>query len=892
MSRADDHRHGTGSSRRRHRFEGRPSTAASSSRRDSPDGYACSNYRKRSYDDGRRYRPSRCRDDPSNDDSGANTLPRKEATPSTTAEDLRDVKRRRGSDCSQPAAAAAVASREDVKESSEKGRESEKDGIRTEQPPPQTHEASPRVATGKVVFLTKKQRDELARRKEEQEKREQQQREKELQERRRTFLSAESLKSQPDTPHMKSNSSYHHPRGRRPPPGQEAPMDAGSRRARGDVGGGGYRRGMSESATTVPVGEEDTPHQQRASSPPQRAYTADTESTLSELQLLELRETEVHGVQNPKMLEQIRDHYLGLKKEKRKIQKPSEKFRNIFNFEWNPIEDTTRGDSNELYLSRVEPQLLFGRGFRAGIDVREQRRYNNFYDALVKHRGADETAATVRLDGTKAALIKPRDIESGDPNKKHWTRKHRDEMTDRDWRICREDFEIYIKGGRVPPPIRSWDESELPLYLLNAIRKIGYELPTPIQMQAIPIALAQRDLIGIAETGSGKTAAFVLPMITYVSSLPPLTDETSQDGPYALVLAPSRELAIQIDEETRKFAAFCQCRAIAVVGGRSAEAQAFELRRGAEIVIGTPGRIKDCLERAYTVLSQCNYVILDEADRMIDMGFEDIVNWILDQIPSTNLKSEDENQALQQELEAKAGYRKYRVTQMFSATMPVAVERLARKYLRSPAYVSIGDPGAGKRAIEQRIEFISDARKRQRLQEILEAAEPPVMIFVNQKKVADVLAKTLYKMGFSATSLHGGKAQDVREQSLGDFKSGDVDILVATDVAGRGIDVEGVQLVINFDMPKDVGSYTHRIGRTGRAGKKGVAISFCTEDDSGLFYDLRQLLISTNNVIPMELNNHPMAKVKPGTAGAPAPQSTTTGLPGSSASNGLIRYSS
>lgn len=410
--------------------------------------------------------------------------------------------------------------------------------------------------------------------------------------------------------------------------------------------------------------------------------------------------------------------------------------------------------------------------------------------------------------------------------------------------------------------MRTWSESPLPWELLEAVKAAGYERPTPIQMQAIPIALEQRDLIGIAETGSGKTAAFVLPLLTYVKSLPALDDETSQDGPYALVMAPSRELALQIDEETNKFASFCKSRTVAVVGGRDAEKQAFYLRQGAEIVIGTPGRIKDCLEKAYTVLNQCNYLVLDEADRMIDLGFEEVVNFILDLIPTTNLKSEHEATALAQEMEAKAGHRKYRLTHMFSATMPVAVERLARKYLRAPSYISIGDPGAGKRAIEQMVEFMPEQKKKQRLQEVLEASDPPVIVFVNQKKVADVLANALSKLGFGATSLHGGKAQDRREESLRSFKNGEYDVLVATDVAGRGIDVDGVQLVVNFDMPKEIEAYTHRIGRTGRAGKKGCAISFVTDSDTDLLYDLKQQLLNTNNIVPLELSSHPAVKAR------------------------------
>ncbi|KAL8271235.1 hypothetical protein Esti_004896 [Eimeria stiedai] len=520
----------------------------------------------------------------------------------------------------------------------------------------------------------------------------------------------------------------------------------------------------------------------------------------------------------------------------------------------------------------------------------QERRAKQQFEQRQRQRGAEEAAAAAAMasaEATKASeKKKARDMEEEPELEGHWSTKKREEMSERDWRIFREDFEIYIKGGRVPPPIRTWAEAELPWELIEAVNRANYERPTPIQMQTIPIALEMRDLIGIAETGSGKTAAFVLPMLTYVKQLPPLTEETSQDGPYALILAPSRELALQIEEETQKFASFCKCRTVAVVGGRSAENQAFLLRQGVEIVIGTPGRIRDCLDRAYTVLNQCNYVVLDEADRMIDLGFEEVVNAILDAIPTSNLKSEDEALALQQEMQAKAGHRLYRLTQMFSATMPPALERLARKYLRAPSYISIGDPGAGKRAIEQRVEFVSEARKKQRLQDLLEESEPPVMVFVNQKKSADALAKALSKLGFSTIALHGGKAQENREAALSSFKEGSYDVLVATDVAGRGIDVEGVTLVINFDMPKEIEQYLHRIdsdclpcllcllcfrcflclpeGRTGRAGKKGVAVSFLTEDDSPIYFDLVKVMKSTSSPVPLELQNHPASKVKGG----------------------------
>ncbi|CAJ1381166.1 unnamed protein product [Effrenium voratum] len=338
-------------------------------------------------------------------------------------------------------------------------------------------------------------------------------------------------------------------------------------------------------------------------------------SSLAEMNLLKLPDQERRERQAEKELELIKRHYLGMKENKKKMQKPSEKFRNIFNFEWNADDDTMRGDNNPLYTKRLEPQLLFGRGYRAGIDVREQRKNNSFYEELIAKRAeySGEDVSAFVQPSKEPLSFKQRDIEDKDINKTHWTEKPVDDMTTRDWRIFREDFQIFIRGGRVPVPMRVWSEGPLPWELLEAVNKVGYARPTPIQMQAIPIACQCRDLIAVAETGSGKTAAYVLPMLSYVKKLPKLDDTSAQDGPYAIILAPSRELVIQIEEEARKFAAFCDCRMVSVVGGRDAEAQAFTLRQGVEMCMATPGRLCDSLDKRHTVLNQCTYVVIDEA---------------------------------------------------------------------------------------------------------------------------------------------------------------------------------------------------------------------------------------------------------------------------------------
>lgn len=285
-------------------------------------------------------------------------------------------------------------------------------------------------------------------------------------------------------------------------------------------------------------------------------------------------------------------------------------------------------------------------------------------------------------------------------------------------------------------------------------------------------------------------------------------------------------------------------------------------------VIATPGRLIDVLENRYLVLSQCTYIVLDEADRMIDMGFEPDVQKILEYMPVTNLKpdteeAEDES-ALMQNFHSK---KKYRQTVMFTATMPAAVERLARSYLRRPATVYIGSIGRPTERTEQIAYIMHENDKRKKLIEILSRGiEPPIIIFVNQKKGADVLAKGLEKMSYNACTLHGGKGQEQREYALASLKGGTKDILVATNVAGRGIDIKDVSMVINYDMPKTIEDYTHRIGRTGRAGKTGIAVSFLTKDDSPLFYDLKQCIISSPvSTCPAELLNHPDAQHKPGT---------------------------
>lgn len=573
------------------------------------------------------------------------------------------------------------------------------------------------------------------------------------------------------------------------------------------------------------------------------------------------RDEETKDKDKEKEVEAIKERYLGLVKKKRRVRRLNDR---KFVFDWDTSEDTSV-DYNNIYKERHQVQF-FGRGNLAGIDIKAQKRdQSKFYGELLEKR---RTEAEKEQEKMRLKKVKRKE-EKQKWDDRHWSEKGIQEMTERDWRIFREDYNITIKGGRIPDPIRSWKESGFPKEILDIVDKVGYKDLTPIQRQAIPIGLQNRDIIGVAETGSGKTLAFLIPLLLWITSLPKIERlEEADQGPYSIILAPTRELAQQIEEETNKFGGPLGIRTVVVVGGLSREEQGFRLRMGCEIVIATPGRLIDVLENRYLVLNQCTYIVLDEADRMIDMGFEPDVQKILEYMPVTNLKPDNEDAENEEKLLANYNTKKkFRQTVMFTATMPTAVERLARTYLRRPAVVYIGSIGKPTERTEQIVHIMGESDKRRKLMEILsKGVEPPVIIFVNQKKGADVLARGLEKLGYNACTLHGGKGQEQREYALASLKGGSKDILVATDVAGRGIDIKDVSMVINYDMAKTIEDYTHRIGRTGRAGKAGLAISFCTKDDSHLFYDLKQTIMSSPiSSCPPELSNHPEAQHKPGT---------------------------
>ena len=562
----------------------------------------------------------------------------------------------------------------------------------------------------------------------------------------------------------------------------------------------------------------------------------------------------------------IRQRYMGADQNqstfsaKKKRRRTTEK---KFNFEWNTEEDTSP-DYNPLYQARAEANF-YGRGRLGGFGEDLADDAARKYREALKERDAEAGSARAR----ELMEMERRRKEEGVRGAidKHWSEKKLEHMRERDWRIFKEDYNISTKGGSIPNPMRSWQESGLPKRLLDVVDKVGYTDPSPVQRAAIPIALQSRDLIGVAVTGSGKTAAFLLPLLVYISELPALNEITKNDGPYAIILAPTRELAQQIEIEAKKFATPLGFTCVSIVGGHSLEEQSYNLRDGAEIIIATPGRLVDCIERRVLVLGQCCYVIMDEADRMIDLGFEEPVNKILDALPVANMKPDsDEAEDSLVMSQSLGGKDRYRQTMMYTATMPTAVERIARKYLRRPAIVTIGNVGEAVETVEQRVEFIAGEDKRKkRMLEILSSREfaPPIIVFVNIKRNCDAVARDIKHAGFTSVTLHGSKTQDQREAALLSVRNGSVDVLVATDLAGRGIDVADVSLVINFNFPSNIESYTHRIGRTGRAGKSGVAISFLGSEDNDVLYELKQILSKSSiSRVPEELRKHEAAQQK------------------------------
>ena len=343
--------------------------------------------------------------------------------------------------------------------------------------------------------------------------------------------------------------------------------------------------------------------------------------------------------------------------------------------------------------------------------------------------------------------------------------------------------------------------------LLRAIDQARFIQPTPIQETAIPHLLAGRDLLGIAQTGTGKTAAFALPMLQHLAGKP---TQPHRYSTRALILAPTRELALQIEESLHRLGSDQKCRVVAILGGVSRFMQVQRMRAGTDIVVGTPGRICDLMATGELKLNEVTHFVLDEADRMLDLGFIRDIRRIVAALPTA------------------------RQSALFSATMPAEVAKLAETLLRDPARVDVARTAAVELPIEQHVHFVDPAGKRALLDRLLtDPALSRVIVFTRTKRTANRVAESLDTGGVRVSALHGNKSQPARQKALEQFRSGRARVLVATDIAARGIDVTGISHVINFDLPAQPEDYVHRIGRTARAGASGVAISFCDAAEHG-----------------------------------------------------------
>jgi ATP-dependent RNA helicase RhlE len=373
--------------------------------------------------------------------------------------------------------------------------------------------------------------------------------------------------------------------------------------------------------------------------------------------------------------------------------------------------------------------------------------------------------------------------------------------------------------------------------ILKAVAEEGYTIPTPIQQQAIPLVLERRDLLGCAQTGTGKTAAFAIPILQLLHEQRPLAP-----GIKSLILTPTRELAIQIGESFVAYGKHTGIRHTVIFGGVSQMSQTNALKRGVDVLIATPGRLLDLMQQGYVRLDKLQIFVLDEADRMLDMGFIHDVKKVIAKLPQK------------------------RQTLFFSATMPPEIQKLANILLTDPAKVEVTPPSSTVDRIEQSLYYVSKTDKPELLLGLLQDKEiRTVLVFTRTKHGADKVAKTLQRNNIRAAAIHGNKSQNARQAALNDFKNGTLRVLVATDIAARGIDIDELSHVINFELPNVPETYVHRIGRTGRAGNTGIAISFCSREERDELKDIQKLIRKTIPVVeehPFAANAH---------ASAPAP---------------------
>ncbi|KAJ2613003.1 ATP-dependent RNA helicase ded1 [Coemansia sp. RSA 1365] len=408
-----------------------------------------------------------------------------------------------------------------------------------------------------------------------------------------------------------------------------------------------------------------------------------------------------------------------------------------------------------------------------------------------------------------------------------------------------DNIPVKATGDDVPKPITTFDEAELEPLLLENIKLSGYTVPTPVQKWSISFGSAGRDMMACAQTGSGKTGGFLFPILNELFRTGPAEAPVAEGRgmyrqrkayPVALILSPTRELTSQIYEEARKFCYRSWVRPCVVYGGADIGSQLRQIERGCDLLVATPGRLVDLIERARISLRNIRYLVLDEADRMLDMGFEPQIRRIVEQEDMPGVQD--------------------RYTLMFSATFPRDIQMLASDFLKNYIFLSVGRVGSTSENITQKIEYVEESDKLSVLLDIVSSAETSglTLVFVETKRMADRLCDNLVTNGIDASAIHGDRTQRERERALDMFRTGRTPVLVATAVAARGLDIPNVSHVINYDLPSDPDEYVHRIGRTGRAGNTGTATSFFNRGNRGIVRQLIDLLQDSNQEIPGWLN--------------------------------------
>ncbi|GFH07999.1 P-loop containing nucleoside triphosphate hydrolase protein [Haematococcus lacustris] len=407
-------------------------------------------------------------------------------------------------------------------------------------------------------------------------------------------------------------------------------------------------------------------------------------------------------------------------------------------------------------------------------------------------------------------------------------------MTEDERQAVRDTCRIVIDGHNVPPPITNFKDMKMPPCILRTLEAKGIKKPTPIQIQGLPVALAGRDMIGIAFTGSGKTLVFCLPMLLIALQEEMRMPLIRGEGPVGLVLCPSRELARQTHEILTAYCGalrldgYPELRPMLVMGGVDPKLQTDIIRQGVHMAVCTPGRLKDLLHKKRMNLDICRYLCLDEADRMVDGGFEEEMRDVL------------------------SFFKSQRQTLMFSATMPAKIKAFAESALVDPIEVNVGRAGAANLDVIQEVEYVKEEAKLDYLLECLQKTAPPVLVFAENKKDVDAIHEFLLVKGVEAVAIHGDKEQEEREKSIDEFKDGTKDVLVATDIASKGLDFADIKHVVNYDMPDEIENYVHRIGRTGRCGKTGVATTFINtrHTNETILLDLKHLLKEAKQRVP------------------------------------------